>query len=34
MFSIGRNKSLLNIHKQLNWTVDNDPSYEMIKKIT
>ncbi len=34
MFSIGRNKSLLNIHKQLDWTVDNDPSYEMIKKIT
>tara|TARA_B100000214_G_scaffold52434_1_gene33223 strand:- start:1715 stop:2125 length:411 start_codon:yes stop_codon:yes gene_type:complete len=34
MFSIGRNKSLLNIHKQLNWLVDKDPSYEMIKKIS
>ena len=33
MFSISRNKSLLNIHKKLKWVVDKDPSYEMIKKI-
>tara|TARA_X000001036_G_scaffold429113_1_gene459863 strand:- start:1935 stop:2345 length:411 start_codon:yes stop_codon:yes gene_type:complete len=34
MFSIGRNKSLIGIHKKLNWLVDKDPSYEIIKKIT
>jgi len=33
MFSIGRNKSLINIHKKLNWSVDKDPSYEITKNI-
>jgi hypothetical protein len=33
MFSIGRNKSLIKIHKKLGWTVDSDPSYEIIKNI-
>ncbi len=33
MFSIGRNKSLINSHKKLGWTVDKDPSHELIKKI-
>jgi len=33
MFSIGRNKSLINSHEKLGWTVDKDPSHELIKKI-
>jgi len=33
MFTIGRNMSLINIHKKLNWTVDEKPSYEITKKI-
>ena len=33
IFSIGRNKSLIKIHKKLGWTVDSDPSYEIIKNI-
>jgi len=32
-FSIGRNKHLIDTHKKLNWTVDDKPSYEIIKKI-
>ena len=33
ILSIGRSKSLINIHKKLEYTVDNNPSYEIIKKI-
>jgi len=33
MFSIGRNKHLIETHKKLGWTVDKNPSYEIIKKI-
>lgn len=33
MFSIGRNKHLMNTHKKLGWTVDESPSYELIKNI-
>ena len=33
MFSIGRNKSLINIHKELGWNVDNKSSHELVKNI-
>lgn len=33
ILSIGRSKGLLNIHKELGYTVDEDPSYEISKKI-
>jgi len=33
MFSIGRNKHLINTHKKLGWTVDDSPSHELIKNI-
>ena len=33
IFSIGRNKHLIETHKKLGWTVDKDPSYEIIKNI-
>ena len=33
IFSIGRNKHLLDTHKKLGWVVDTTPSYEIIKKI-
>ena len=33
MISIGRNQSLINIHKKLNWVVDTKESYEITKKI-
>ena len=33
MFSIGRNKHLIDIHKELGWSVDKKASYEIIKKI-
>jgi hypothetical protein len=33
IFSFTRNKSLINIHKDLGYTVDQNPSYEIIKKI-
>jgi hypothetical protein len=33
MFTIGRNKHLIETHKKLGWTVDSDPSYEIIKNI-
>lgn len=31
--SFARNKSLMNIHEKLNYTVDKNPSYEISKKI-
>ena len=33
MFSISRNKHLLDTHTKLGWTVDKKPSYEIIKKL-
>lgn len=33
MFSIGRNKHLIKTHEKLGWTVDKDPSHELIKNI-
>lgn len=33
MMSISRSNSLLKIHKELGWTIDPDPSHEMIKAI-
>jgi len=33
MFSIGRNKSLISIHEELGWHVDNKSSKELVKKI-
>lgn len=33
ILSIGRNKSLINAHKNLGYTVDEKPSYEISKKI-
>jgi len=33
IISIARNKSLINIHKKLGYTVDETPSYEISKKI-
>ena len=33
IFSIGRNKHLMETHKKLGWSVDNKPSYEIIKTL-
>ena len=33
MFSIGRNKLLIETHKKLGWFIDNKPSYEITKKL-
>ena len=33
VFSIGRNNSLINIHKELGWFVDEKPSHEIFKLI-
>ena len=33
MFSIGRNKHLIETHRKLGWSVDKNPSYEIMKKI-
>jgi hypothetical protein len=33
ILSVGRNKGLLNIHKELGYIVDDNPSYEISKKI-
>jgi hypothetical protein len=33
MFSVSKSKSLINIHKELGYTVDETPSYEISKKI-
>ena len=34
IFSIGRNKHLIQTHKKLGYHVDKNPSYEIIKKIS
>jgi hypothetical protein len=33
VFTIGRHKSLINLHKKLGWLVDEKPSYEIIKNL-
>ena len=33
MFTIGRNKNLIETHKQLGWLVDDKPSHEITKKL-
>jgi len=33
MFSIGRNKHLIETHKKLGWNIDSKPSYEIVKNI-
>ena len=33
VFTIGRNKHLINLHKKLGWMVDEKPSYEIIKNL-
>lgn len=33
MFTVSRNKHLIETHKKLNWVVDKYPSYEITKKI-
>ena len=33
MFTIGRNKHLIETHKKLNWSVDSASSYEIVKTI-
>jgi len=33
IFSIGRNKHLINTHKKLGYHVDDKPSYEITKQI-
>lgn len=33
IISIARNKSLINIHRGLGYTIDENPSYEISKKI-
>ena len=31
IFSIGRNKKLIDTHKKLGWQVDEKPSHEIVK---
>lgn len=33
IFSIGKNKHLIETHKKLGWNVDEKPSFEIVKKI-
>ena len=33
MFTIGRNRHLIETHKKLGWHVDEKPSYEIVKNI-
>ena len=33
MFTIGRNKSLIETHRKLGWFVDDKPSHEITKKL-
>mgnify|MGYP002623463790 CR=1 FL=1 len=33
IFTIGRSKPLIKLHKKLEWTVDEKPSYEITKRI-
>ena len=33
IFNVSKSKSLINIHKELGYTVDESPSYEISKKL-
>ena len=33
IFSVGKNKHLIDLHKKLGWSVDKKPSYEITKKL-
>ena len=33
VFSIGRNKNLIDKHKKLGWSIDKKPSHELVKII-
>ena len=33
VFTIGRHKSLIDLHKKLGWTIDKNPSYEIVKNL-
>jgi hypothetical protein len=33
IFSVSKSKSLINIHKELGYTIDESPSYEISKKL-
>jgi hypothetical protein len=33
IFSIGRTKALIDKHKELGWSVDDTPSYEIVKVL-
>tara|TARA_R100000742_G_C4237592_1_gene57910 strand:+ start:317 stop:727 length:411 start_codon:yes stop_codon:yes gene_type:complete len=33
MFSVCRSKKLIETHRKLNWAVDDDPAYELVKVI-
>jgi hypothetical protein len=33
IFTIGRNKHLINTHKELGYTIDSKPSHEITKKL-
>ena len=33
VMTMGRNSSLLKIHKELGWTIDPTPSHEIIKNL-
>ena len=33
VFSVSKNKHLMNIHKELGWSIDKKPSYEITKKL-
>lgn len=33
MFTVGRNKSLIDIHERLGWKIDNKQSYEITKNL-
>jgi hypothetical protein len=33
IFSIGKNKHLIETHRKLGWSIEEKPSYEIVKKI-
>ena len=33
MFTIGRNKNLIETHRKLGWSIDDKPSHEITKKL-
>ncbi len=34
MFSIGRNKKLIETHRNLGWNIDDKPSHELVKILS